>query len=271
MNWAWAQKTGGPTEKVVLLKVADNTDDFCRAYPSIPLIARQCEISVRTAQRTLRQLERAGLLTIEPRFLGVHQQTSNLYTLACPPPGKEINGRRGDKSTPLTAVTPTSPPIVSPTGVTCATRTVFEPSNRIQPQLQGGGESTFIFPTSFDATTRTAVVSRLAILDPIVAQQVLDELAGRMQLAKVRNPLRYLSTLIDRVQAGTFTPDLAEPLQAGRRARERSLASTEAAVRRASSEAMTVDAETMPSYLRDFLAQRAKSSEGKKALANDNS
>ena len=40
------------------------------------------------------------------------------------------------------------------------------------------------------------------------AQQVLDELSGRMAIAQVKNPLRYCATLIERMRRGEFLPEL---------------------------------------------------------------
>jgi hypothetical protein len=272
MNWAWRQTAGGTTPKVVLVKIADNADDFGLAFPSIALIAKQCEISERTVQRIIRQLQQLGLLTVEPRFLGPRRQTSNLYQLSCPAPiEKESTNRRGDRSPPLTPVTPPSLTEASPGGVTRDTRTATNQSTNDQPQQQasGGGDCGFVFPPSFDPTARATVISRLAVLDPALAQQVLDELSGRMKIETVRNPLRYLSTLIERALAGTFTPDLAAQQQSARAAAEKTRARVEAALSQASTEVTVVNTENMPGYLRDFLAERANSKNGQNGVAND--
>ncbi len=40
------------------------------------------------------------------------------------------------------------------------------------------------------------------------AQQILDELTGRMAIEQVKNPMRYCATLIKRMQRGMFVPEL---------------------------------------------------------------
>ena len=51
-------------------------------------------------------------------------------------------------------------------------------------------------------------------------QQVLDELAGRMKIVRITNPIRYCVALIERIKRGQFTPELGIRI-AERRAAER--------------------------------------------------
>jgi hypothetical protein len=50
--------------------------------------------------------------------------------------------------------------------------------------------------------------ARIATLPIELAQSALDELAGRMTLTKVNNPIRYALVLMERMQGGRFVPVL---------------------------------------------------------------
>jgi hypothetical protein len=55
---------------------------------------------------------------------------------------------------------------------------------------------------------RQALRHHLAGLSNENAHRVLDELAGRMQLTAVNNPIRYCAALVGRLNGGVFTPEL---------------------------------------------------------------
>lgn len=71
----------------------------------------------------------------------------------------------------------------------------------------GGGE--FFFPRGLTDSQRHALLDRLAKLTSAEAQQVLDELAGRMAVTPVKNPIRYCAVLASRMKRGAFAPELA--------------------------------------------------------------
>lgn len=50
-------------------------------FPSVKTIAKECNISTRTVQRALNDLEKAGFITRESRFHEQGGQRSNLYNL----------------------------------------------------------------------------------------------------------------------------------------------------------------------------------------------
>jgi hypothetical protein len=77
-----------------------------------------------------------------------------------------------------------------------------------------------IFPTKLSESQRMALQRRLAVLSGPLAQQVLDELAGRMQSTSVRNPVGYCGTLIRRARNGTFAPERALAVADARRQSE---------------------------------------------------
>lgn len=84
MNWAWSQRTGSPSAKVVLMKLADYADDGGFAFPSVARIAMQCEMSERTVQRHLRALEVHQFLTCQARRRPDGSPATNAYLLSLP-------------------------------------------------------------------------------------------------------------------------------------------------------------------------------------------
>lgn len=74
-------KTGNPLRKLVLVKLADNANDQGEAWPSVAYIAEQCEISVRSVQNHITELEKMGLLRTEFRKSANGLNQSNIYHL----------------------------------------------------------------------------------------------------------------------------------------------------------------------------------------------
>jgi len=74
-------KVGNPLRKLVLIKLADNASDRGECFPSIAYIAEQCEISERSVQNHIKQLEADGLLKIENRKSESGLNKSNIYYL----------------------------------------------------------------------------------------------------------------------------------------------------------------------------------------------
>jgi hypothetical protein len=55
-------------------------------------------------------------------------------------------------------------------------------------------------------TQLAAIGAQVAVLSHDDAQQVLDELAGRMDARHVRNPVGYCAKLVERLKRGEFHP-----------------------------------------------------------------
>lgn len=71
--------TGSAFNKLALLALADHAaDDGTSVYPSVPRLARKCDLSKRSAQRTLRHLEKAGFVAVEREGYG---QSARRYRL----------------------------------------------------------------------------------------------------------------------------------------------------------------------------------------------
>lgn len=212
MNWAWELRLP-PVEKLVLLKLADNANDSGGSYPSIKLVAQQCSISARTAQRVIKRLSTENVVRVEKRFRRDGSQSSNHYTLIAPfSPGVNLSPHTEEGDSKRTqSDTPDGLGNVTPGGAQCVIPiTTNEPSSR----QQLGGR--LVFPNSLTAFERERMSLGLQGLEPDIAQAVIDELVGRMRISQVREPLRYLACLVERAKVGTFAPELAINEKAGR-------------------------------------------------------
>jgi hypothetical protein len=74
--------------------------------------------------------------------------------------------------------------------------------------IDAGGGRDLCFPKGLSPSQRQALRNRLATLTSERAQQVLDELAGRMAVATVKNPIRYCTVLASRLKRAAFFPEL---------------------------------------------------------------
>jgi Helix-turn-helix domain len=104
-EWAWSQ-TLQPSQKVVLLALADKSSVYGQSFPGINWLAEKCGVTPRTVQRTIRELQLAGLVVVEERTrAGGRGTTTNLYSLCInvtppnmspepltPPPGELLTG-----------------------------------------------------------------------------------------------------------------------------------------------------------------------------------
>ena len=97
-------KVGNPLRKLVLIKLADNANDKGECFPSVAYIAEQCEISERSVQNHIKQLEVDGLLKIESRKSENGLNKSNIYYLnfsgANPAPYGANNSNSGANPAP---------------------------------------------------------------------------------------------------------------------------------------------------------------------------
>ena len=205
MNWAW-QLQLKPTVKFVLMALADACDDDGYCWPSIPTLANKTCLDERSVQRILSRLKADELVQVQQRFRNDGSPTSNGYRLPLNAPG-------GKLSPPLPAqrrdvVTPAPPP-----GGSCVTLTTIEhikESKLPQPGADSISEgSSLIYPKQLSPKEVALAIRKLGSLSPMLAQEVLDELAGRLNAHSVRgSPLSYLRSLIERAEAGTFTPEV---------------------------------------------------------------
>lgn len=82
------------------------------------------------------------------------------------------------------------------------------------------------YPEGLSKSGQTSVRAKLATLPGDLAQQLLDELAGRIAAGTLLvSLLTYLRGLVARVRAGDFTPEASLPI-AERRKRQRQIGAT---------------------------------------------
>jgi len=214
MTWAWSVHLS-PTPKLVLMALADEADDDGYCFPSQRRLAAKCSITDRTVRRVLLELTTKGYVRLEMRRRRDGSRTSNGYRLACGgPPDKISGGTDMDVRAPRTTVSggadtdvlplPTTYPLSNPTPQQPETRQ--EAGNHATRDAGGGRD--WKFPEELSAGQVDVLRGVLSELQESQVQQVLDELAGRMKIVRVTNPIRYCAALVERIKRGQFTPEL---------------------------------------------------------------
>lgn len=237
MNWAWTIRLP-PVPKLVLMALADEADDSGFCFASHRRVAMKCSISDRTVRRMLSALQAAGYLSVEARYRGDRSQSSNGYRLAVADPSdkvtKGVDTHDQGPRTPVTRGVDTHDqgprtPVTTGVDMRVLRTTNYPLSNpppphhatpsreesTADPQAADRGGADFCFPKALSKVQERELRSHFARLSHDAAQQILDELAGRMNTTAVRNPLLYCMSLIDRLERGLFTPELG--LQVARR------------------------------------------------------
>ncbi|WP_339408018.1 helix-turn-helix domain-containing protein [Pseudomonas helleri] len=129
MSACWPLQGMSPTQKAVLISLADNASDEGVCWPSINTIGVRTCLSERAVRGALRWLEDAGVLTSNQRY-----GRSTWYTITpagyapgtkCPPAADAPPPRQEVPDTPAAA----------------APRTVIEPSSEPSPVVEGANSS----------------------------------------------------------------------------------------------------------------------------------
>lgn len=203
-TWAWRQPVKS-TERLLLVALADMADDHGVCWPSVATLAKRCARSTRTVQRVLQTLASANLICCEQRQRADGSNTSNRYVLQL---GGDILA-----GTPDTDVAGECHGCHAPhdMGVTPLTtnRTVIDPSPPPEAATaetaERGGEITLRFPHALTAAERRTAIAQLRQFPAPLAQQILDELNGRLARGEVKtSALAYLNGLITRAREGSF-------------------------------------------------------------------
>jgi hypothetical protein len=240
MTWAWTVPLP-PSPKFVLMALADEADDSGFCFPSHRRIAQKCSITERSVRRLIRLLATDRYLVVQQRFNN-RARTSNGYQLAVDHPRTNCPGVpditvRGDR-TASSAGSGRSCPGALDIGVRVTTTyPLVNPTPPLQVNLDvnpnaGGlgadtdrGSGELCFPRALSDAQRQALLNRLSGLSKEAAQQLIDELAGRMNSTHVRNPIGYCAALMRRFERGEFHAELglqiAEERHAARQRKER--------------------------------------------------
>lgn len=127
LSWAFNLQGISPTDKHVLLNLADFADEVGSCYPSRKTIARRTGLSTRTVERALESLQTQGLLAASARHQSGRQTTNRYHlhvgtqlstegdTVTTPPRGGRHSdahvGRHNDEGEGDTVTTPGSTPV----------------------------------------------------------------------------------------------------------------------------------------------------------------
>ena len=107
MSAVFESETLGPTERLIMLALADHADDSGRCYPSLARLRQRTGLSERAIQSNIRALQTAGYITIIP---GAGQGGANVYIVRPTPasyaPPQEMHPR-SRCTTPPQEVRPT--------------------------------------------------------------------------------------------------------------------------------------------------------------------
>ncbi len=82
MSAVFDSKTLGPTERLVMLALADHADDEGKCYPSISRLQDRTGLSERAVQKTVTALRESGHLSVK---VGGGRGNANLYTVNANP------------------------------------------------------------------------------------------------------------------------------------------------------------------------------------------
>jgi hypothetical protein len=223
VSWAIKQRAG--RAKVVLVALAYVADDRGYCFPSLAYLVFVCEISESSVRRTIKELIARKLVAIEPRYSDNGACRSNAYRLPIGPPVKltgypatvtaaqvsntAVGGCQGD--IPTTCI----PVMYEPPLRTGDAKAIDAPTT----QGQRSGSDELCYPKAISDGQRYELEVLVRELPQHQAQQVLDELAGRMAIAAVRNPVGYVAELVRRATTGNFQRQLGMQI-AERRAAE---------------------------------------------------
>lgn len=104
MSAIFESQSLGPTERLIMLALADHADDEGRCYPSIARLSQRTGLSERAVQTNLRKLVEQGYVRIVP---GGGKGNSNLYFVSAnPAAGAPFDGSNPAADAPRTKCTP---------------------------------------------------------------------------------------------------------------------------------------------------------------------
>ena len=121
--WALQVRTGSPTTKLVLIKLADNANDDGVCWPAMSHIARHTELSRSTVVRHIAALEAAGLVIVTrraqdgvqlPSHYKLVMMSNQIGSATLPPPPVEKQDGSAGLPPGVVAERATEPPVEPP-------------------------------------------------------------------------------------------------------------------------------------------------------------
>ncbi|WP_273688435.1 helix-turn-helix domain-containing protein [Ketogulonicigenium vulgare] len=132
MSAIFDSETLGPTERLIMLSLADHADDNGRCYPSIARLCQRTGLKERAVQTNIRTLSAAGYITIIP---GGGKGRPNLYFVRANPaadaPRSKCTPAYDDIQTPHMTTSNPAGDAPEPSG------TIIEPSEPIGSSSSG--------------------------------------------------------------------------------------------------------------------------------------
>jgi len=206
-RWAASLTDLSRSEKSVLNALASMSNKDLTCFPSVNYLARMCSLSGRSIQRCIAALVKLGRVEVSARRSGSRAQSSNLYRLTPPQNwmGKSAScDPKKPRTPPLADVTVTAP---GATAVTQNSDSLMLSTHNKQREDQNPADA-LIFPTHTTEGEQAAMSALLDAIDKHQAQQILDELSGRMRMQPpIKNRIGYLRALLNRFRLGNFVPE----------------------------------------------------------------
>ena len=103
-SWAWKQKVSS-TEKIVLVRLANRSDEHGVCWPGQKGIAEDCSLSRETVNRAIKHLVELKILETIPRQDALGRPMSNYYRLRVIEGGNVTDDHRGSDPTSQGIVT----------------------------------------------------------------------------------------------------------------------------------------------------------------------
>lgn len=159
-----------PAARMVLRSLADHAGDGPECWPSVRTLAQGAGVSVRQAQRILRELVAGGWITAQPRYRQDGSQTSTLYRWIDPAAVPVSSSPDPDVTPPLTPVSPHENIMRKDTkkhdvrDVVCV-EVIPEPENTSSPAAAPAVQG---LPADYQPDTEVAVAAPLAAVLPAV-------------------------------------------------------------------------------------------------------
>jgi len=209
MSAIFESETLGPTERLIMLALADHADDSGRCYPSMQRLCKRTGLSDRAIQKNIKDLTEAGYLTVIPQ---AGQGGANVYIVTATPerrsPPNEVRPRTSDTTPPNVVRQTPERRSPKPSG------TIKEPKNPPTPRKRGDDtEAVAILSKVAGPEAAEAFVShrrhKRAALTAHAATLIARKLAGHP------NPAAELERSIMQGWTGVF-PETGPPPAAGR-------------------------------------------------------
>jgi DNA-binding MarR family transcriptional regulator len=201
MSWVWEHGPKSGTDRLVLLALANFCDDAGACFPSVGRIAEMACVTPRGAQKALRRMADAGVISIET---GGGRSRCNRYSIALNPERHSLNTVHPEPQT-ANEVHPLRP----------------KPRTQVHETLNGGSPEPSVTVNSISKTdareklvavlgeelTASLISHRKAIRKPITAEAAVMLAA---KLGKMRDPPAAVRRSIENGWTGVFEDDKPE-------------------------------------------------------------